>query len=165
MHPQHAASSIASRLPRWAALLALPGLTACDTMIGENAEIWLAIALLGTVVIGGLGMFISFLRRFRKSDLAELALGGRAPESFGLGGWILVGVAGAAALGFAYYNWFSDVGIPPNQQWWNIGAWWAGSVVGGVGAYLGGRRLAFRRHCSLATNEERALGRASSEDD
>ena len=161
MHTQHAERPTASRHARRAALLVLPGLAACDTMIGENAEIWLAISLVGTGVIGGLGMFLSFLRRFGRWDHADSASGGRAPESFALGGWLLVGIAGAAALGFTFYNWFSDIGIPPDQQWWNIGAWCAGTVVGGFAAYLGGRRLAFKRHQASAVRAERARSRIS----
>ena len=161
MHTRNAERPTTSRLARRAALLVLPGLAACDTMIGENAEIWLAISLVGTGVIGGLGMFMSFLRKWRQSNLADQVSGGRAPESFTLAGWLLVGIAGAAALGFTAYNWFSDVGIPPNQQWWNIGAWCAGTVVGGFAAYLGGRQLAFKRHQASAIRAERARSRIS----
>ena len=162
MHTQHAAPLRAFARP--AALLVLLGLAACDTMIGErlsdtmigeNTWVWFLSPLVVSAGFGGLGMFFWFQRKFEKADLADLVSGGRTPESFALGGWLLVIVLIVAALWFAGYNSFSDIGIPPNQQRWNIGAWCVGTVVGCVVAYLGGRRLAFRRHKDKSERDER----------
>ena len=150
--------------PAWLALVLVPGLTACgaleDTLIGDNAPVWLAVSLIGTALIGGGGMFLAFLRRFRRHDLGS---GGAPPGAFALPGVLLCAVVGVAALWFAFHNLFSDV-IPPGQKWSNVLAWVAGAAAGGVGAYLGGRELAHRQHHAISVTEARKSGAIGSTD-
>ena len=146
-------------------LLLASSLTACDDvndmLIGDNAPVWLALSLFCAALPGGLAMFVSFLRKFDGYDLGS---GGKPPSSFSLAGALLLAILGFTALVFTFYNWFSDIGIPPGQQWTNIAAWWAGAALGGTGAYLLGRELAFRRHDSAATAEHRAVQPTHTED-
>ena len=150
---------------KWPVLLLAAGLTGCDDvndmLIGDNAPVWLALSLFLAAMPGGLAMFVSFLRKFDGYDLGS---GGKPPSGFSLAGGLLLAILGVAALGFTFYNWFSDIGIPPGQQWTNIAAWWAGAALGGTGAYLLGRELAFRRHDSAAAAEHRAIQPTHTED-
>lgn len=165
---QHAkGESLRLRMSRWPGLVFLPGLTACgafeDTMIGDNAPVWLFVSLIATALGGGGGMFLAFLRRFRRHDLGS---GGAPPSAFALPGILLCVVVGVATLWFAFSNLFSDV-IPPGQKWSNIFAWLVGAVAGGVGAYLGGRELAHRQHHAMSVTDaakSRAIGSTDTED-
>ncbi len=67
----------------------------------------------------------------------------------------MIGGALVIALLFALYNLFADIGIPPDQQWTNILAWAGGSVLGGFGAFMAGRRLAFGTYRKLSESRDR----------
>ena len=109
-------------------------LSGCDFLVGDNALTLFALVLVGTGALGGAGMFLSFLRRFRRWNLDA----GEAPERFGRDGWILAGLLIAAVIVFGLYN--SSVDTSSDQLWQNCLAWLIGSA-GGIVGYLGGRRL------------------------
>ncbi len=67
----------------------------------------------------------------------------------------MIGGTLVIALGFAIYNLFSDIGIPPDQQWANILAWAGGSVLGGFGGFMAGRHLAFGTYRKLSESRDR----------
>lgn len=112
-------------------------------------------------LVGGLAVFWHSLTRLRQWDLEESPA---APDP-SRGKIVLIAAIVAVVLAFALYNWFSDIGIPPGQQMANTIAWGGGAVVGGIGAYLAGRRLAFGSYRKLGSGEagqERSLPREDS---
>lgn len=142
--------SLGWRRPAWLALLVPWLLAACEqidsTLIDDRAVVWLVGSLVGIGVVGGVGIYLAYRRQLQRWNLADSPL---APdpsrERIGLIGGTLI-----IALLFALYNLFADIGIPPDQQWANILAWVGGSVLGGFGAFLGGRRLAFGSYRRLS---------------
>ena len=150
---------------RWSLLLA-PWLAGCEQLnpilIDDRIEVWLVMSLGGVALGGGIGVFLSYRRRLKHWNLEESQT---APDP-SRDRNVLIGATVAAALVFALYNWFSDIGIPPEQQTTNILGWCGGSIVGGVGAYIAGRRVAFGSYRKLAessnASEERPLLREGS---
>ena len=114
-------------------------------------------SLVGVALGGGIGVFLSYRRRLKHWNLEESQT---APDP-SRDRNVLIGTTVAAALFFALYNWFSDIGIPPGQQTTNILGWCGGSIVGGVGAYIAGRHMGFRSYRKLTesgnANEETPL--------
>ena len=126
-------------------------------LIDDRVNVWLGLSLVVVGFGGGFGIFLSYRRRLQNWNLEESHT---APDP-SRDRNVLIGVAVAAAVLFALYNWFSDIGIPPDQQTANILGWCGGSLVGGVAAYIGGRRMAFNRYRKLAesgtSSDERPL--------
>ena len=89
-------------------------------------------------LVGGAAIWWSYLRRLKNWDHDSFLC---APDSSHDRN-TLIGVIVAIVLAFAFYNWFLDIGIPPDQQWQNILGWVGGSAAGGVLACMAGRRLA-----------------------
>ena len=144
-----------SMRPAWLALLAPWLLAACEqidsTLIDDRALVWLVGSLLGIGLVGGIGVYLAYRRQLQRWNLADSPL---APDpsrerTAMVGGTLVI------ALGFAIYNLFSDIGIPPDQQWANILAWAGGSVLGGFGGFMAGRRLAFGTYRKLSESRDR----------
>lgn len=153
--PDHGNVLAASR-PRWKgrnvarwSLLLAPWLAGCEQLnpilIDDRIEVWLVMSLVGVALGGGIGVFLSYRRRLKNWNLEESQT---APDP-SRDRYVLIGAIVVIVLGFALYNWFSDIGIPPEQQTTNILGWCGGSIVGGVGAYIAGRRVAFRSYRKL----------------
>ncbi len=117
-----------------------------STLIDDRTFVWLLVALAGIGLIGGLGIYLSYRGQLRGWNLADSQT---APDSSRERTALIIVVV-VIAVGFAIYNLFSDVGIPPDQQWANIFGWSAGSVLGGFGAFMAGRRLAFGSYRKLS---------------
>ena len=99
---------------------------------------WLVLSLIGVGLVGGVGIWWGYGNSLADWD-HESSLS--APDSSRQRN-ILIGSVMVIVLAFALYNWFSDIGIPPAQQWENIVGCLVGTTVGGFAGYLGGRRLA-----------------------
>lgn len=119
-----------------------------NMLIDTNAEIWFVIALFGVALPGGLFLAWAYLRRFAQRDLAT-------PDSasgFGASAWGTLAVVGGLVIAFALKNWFGVTDgegasrIPPDQQWWNIGAGTVGAALGFFAAYVGGREVGHLLH-------------------
>ena len=102
-------------------------------------------------LVGGIGIYLSYRRQLRSWNLADSPI---APDP-SRGRNVLIGATLVLAVGFALYNLFSDIGIPPDQQWANIFGWSVGSVLGGIGAYMAGRHLAFGNYRKLSESRGR----------
>lgn len=137
----------------WAArpvLLAPWLLAACEqinsTLIDDRTLVWLLVSLAGIGLVGGLGVYLAYRRQLQSWNLADSPI---APDPSRARN-VLIGATVVIALGFALYNLFSDVGIPPDQQWANIFGWSGGSVLGAIGACMAGGRLAFGSYRKLS---------------
>lgn len=134
----------------WSVLLASWLLAGCEqinsTLIDDRTLVWLLVSLASIGLVGGLGIYLSYRRQLRQWNLADSQI---APDP-SRGRIVLIGATVVIALGFALYNLFSDVGIPPDQQWANIFGWSGGSVLGAIGACMAGGRLAFGSYRKLS---------------
>ena len=134
----------------WHVLLAPWLLAGCEqvdsTLIDDRTFVWLFVSLAGIGLVGGLGVYLSYRRQLQSWNLADSPI---APNPSRDRTALIVATV-VVAVGFAFYNWFSDIGIPPDQQWANIFGWSGGSVLGGFGAYVVGRRLAFGNYRKLS---------------
>ena len=139
----------------WPVLLAPLLLAGCEqidsTLIDDRTFVWLLVSLAGIGLVGGVGVYLSYRRQLQSWNLADSPI---TPDP-SRGRNVLIVVTVAIAVGFALYNWFSDIGIPPDQQWANILGWSGGSVLGGFGAYMAGRRLAFGNYRKLSESRGR----------
>lgn len=139
----------------WHVLLAPWLLAGCEqidsTLIDDRTFVWLLVSLAGIGLVGGVGVYLSYRRQLRSWNLADSPI---APDP-SRGRNVLIVAIVAIAVGFALYNWFSEIGIPPDQQWANIFGWSGGSVLGGFGAYMAGRRLAFGNYRKLSESRGR----------
>ena len=109
-----------------------------EALIQDRALLWLVLSFVLVGLAAGAAIWWSYLRRLKNWDHASSLC---APDS-SRDRNTLIGVIVAVVLAFAFYNWFSDIGIPPDQQWQNTLGWLGGSAVGGVLAYRGGLYLA-----------------------
>lgn len=150
----------------WSVLLSPWLLAGCEqinsTLIDDSTFVWLLASLTAIGLAGGLGIYLSYRRQLRQWNLADSQI---APDPSRARN-VLIGATVVIAVGFALYNWFSDVGIPPDQQWANIFGWSGGSILGGFGAFMAGRRLAFGSYRKLSeakgSKEDRPLLREGS---
>lgn len=142
-----------------------PWLAGCEPMgealIQDRALLWLVLSFVLVGLAGGAAIWWSYLRRLKNWDHGSSLC---APDSSRVRN-ILIGVVVAVVLAFAFYNWFSDIGIPPDQQWQNILGWTGGSAAGGVLAYMAGRRLASASYRKpIEDGGQRVQGRFQGED-
>lgn len=105
-------------------------------LIREWAEVWFGVSLIlwmvfGLLIVGGL-----WWRALAKWDLAEGGPKRRPVLSTLIVSAILCTVA------FPLMNFLWDGPIPPEQRVWNSVGWVIGSVLGAIGAWHVGKRLA-----------------------
>ena len=120
-----------------------------DALIQDRALLWLGLSLLLVGLPGLAAVFRAHLAKLRSFDLDR----NTPSPDFARDRNVLIAAVSVLVLVFALYNWFSGIGIPPDQQWQNIFGWAGGSVAGGLLAHFAGRRLAVRRFHRQATSE------------
>ena len=117
-----------------------------ETLVQALQWIWLIVSVLVAGLIVGAfrwQAWLGALKAWKHPNPPKPA------TKWWLNGWTPLLVVGAIFVWFLGYN-FSLNPLPssPEQQWWNAGAWFLGSVVGALVGWFGGRagaRSEFRR--------------------
>ena len=121
-------------------------LTINETLVQALQWIWLPVSvLLAGLIVGG----FRWRAWYRALKAFEPPIAPKPGTVWWLKGWTPILLVGAVFVWFAVYN-FSLNPLPssPEQQWWNAGTWFLGSVIGALAGWFGGRagaRWEFRR--------------------
>ena len=137
-------------IARWSILMA-PWIGSCspieDDLIRNTAWIWtFLISLLLFVLGGGFLVFSLYRKQLRNWDLQRNPGPPRSHSG-------IVLIASSIVIWVLFTLFHLSISMPSGQHLKNLLGWLVGSVLGGLFAYWGGRRLAvdrYRRSCQDA---------------